>query len=259
MILTPQGTIPNRLYVACGAWLWLAAAAAYLVLEAMAAARFRADYRYTHHYISDLGVTAAGMFDGRWLDSPQAELMNTAFYLQGVLLLSGAALIVHGSTLPGAGWFMTLIAAEAVGIILVGTFHSGAADLQNGTIAFHLMGAVLAVGSGIAAVLVGSSLLARHFDTPRWFRPVSIGLVVLSMLSFVMLGVARLVPAQQFLPHGLLERCGVYAIFAWPVLTGGWLLSRGRLAPAPVASAFSSRADRSGVPEAQIGSTVECR
>src|SRR6202020_3547923 len=58
---------------------WLSAGLAYLTLEGIAAAAFRPHYSYAHNFISDLGIPSAS--------SPLAWLMNTAFGVQGTLLL----------------------------------------------------------------------------------------------------------------------------------------------------------------------------
>ena len=82
------------LATAAGAALWVVAAGGYLLLEAVAAAGFEPAYSYANNYISDLGVTGRELVHGRMIDSPRANLMHTAFYLQGILFLLGALLIV---------------------------------------------------------------------------------------------------------------------------------------------------------------------
>src|ERR1700742_5395999 len=121
---------------------WLSVGLAYLTLEGIAAAAFRPHYRYAHNFISDLGIPSSG--------SPLAWLMNTAFCLQGTLFLVGAILTVRAVKARGAGLFVTLAAANAVGNLLIAAFHSGPASRANGTAGLHVIGAVLAIVGGDA-------------------------------------------------------------------------------------------------------------
>ncbi|MCW2686334.1 MAG: hypothetical protein JWR37_1224, partial [Mycobacterium sp.] len=88
------------------------------------------------------------------IDSPPPELMNTAFYLQGISFFAGAVLLVRarGTT---ARLFRCLAAANAVGNILVGTVHGGPAATADGTHWVHATGAALAIVASNAAILAG--------------------------------------------------------------------------------------------------------
>ena len=189
---------------------WLSAGLAYLTLEGIAAAAFRPHYSYAHNFISDLGIPSA--------NSPLAWLMNTAFCLQGTLFLVGAILTVRAVEPRKAGPFVTLAAANAVGNLLIATFHSGPASHANGTAGFHAVGAVLAIVGGNAAILAGSRIVSG------WHRRVSVALGAFGLLSFVPFIVE--LPAPSALPLGVLERCSVYSITAWQLFMAAWLLSR---------------------------------
>ena len=127
MTISTQDANRRRLFATSAAAVWIAAGLGYVILEAIAAAGFRNPYSYAHNFISDLGITSRGMFQGRMIDSSLACLMNTAFCLQGALFLVGAVLIVRALEAQWAGLFLTLAAANAVGDIAVATFHSGPA------------------------------------------------------------------------------------------------------------------------------------
>ena len=172
--------------VAIGAALWIGAALVYVLLEAVAAAAVVPAYSYARNFISDLGVPAI---------SPRAGLMNSAFYLQGILFLSGAVLISR-SALPGkARLFVGLAAVNAVGNILVATFTSG-------TGALHTVGAVLAIGGGNAAILAGSSALHGAIG-PRWYRAVSVALAGVGFLSLTVFWVrSRAICCRSVSPNG---------------------------------------------------------
>jgi hypothetical membrane protein len=192
------------------AFAWLSAGFAYLTLEAVAAAAFRPHYSYTNDLISDLGIPCD--------DSPLAWLMNTAFCLQGSLFLVGAILTVRAVAPRKAGLFLTLAAVNAVGNLLIAAFHSGPAARAEGTAWVHAIGAVLAIVGGNAAILAGSRIVSG------WRRRVSVALGVFGLLSFVLFVIE--LKASTALPLGVLERCSVYSITAWQLLTAAWLLSR---------------------------------
>jgi hypothetical membrane protein len=113
---------------------WIAAAALYLVAEAVSASTFPG-YSYATNYISDLGVPDVEVFQGRAIDSPLHLLMNTAFVLHGVLFVVAALAarnLAVGSPAPGRPaarwWFTVLAVAHGVGIVLVGLFHGSQAS-----------------------------------------------------------------------------------------------------------------------------------
>jgi hypothetical membrane protein len=189
---------------------WTSAGLAYLTLEAVAAAAFRPHYNYARNLISDLGIPSN--------DSPLAWLMNTAFGLQGTLFLVGATLAVRAVAPRKAGLFLTFAAANAVGNLLIAAFHSGPAARAEGTAWVHAIGAVLAIVGGNAAILAGSRIVTG------WHRKISIALGAFGLLSFVLFVIE--LKASRALPLGVWERCSVYSITAWQLLTAAWLLSR---------------------------------
>src|ERR1700722_10997856 len=165
---------------------WLSAGLAYLTLEAVAAAAFRPHYSYAHNFISDLGIPSD--------NSPLAWLMNTAFGVQGSLFLVGAVLAAPRRL------FLALAATNAVGNVLIAVFHSGTAT--------HALGATLAIVGGNAAILAAPV---------GWHRRGSVGLGVFGLLSFVLFVVE--LKTSSGLPLGLVERCSVYSITAWQLLS----------------------------------------
>jgi hypothetical protein len=74
----------QRQRAAAASGCWLMAGAAYLILEAVAAAAYWPDYSYAHNYISDLGRPARQPA-GATIGSGFASAMNAAFSLQGIL------------------------------------------------------------------------------------------------------------------------------------------------------------------------------
>ncbi|MBX9639880.1 MAG: DUF998 domain-containing protein [Mycobacteriaceae bacterium] len=180
-----------------GAVCWVVGVVGYLILEASAAVAYVPAYSYAHNYISDLGKAG-----------PRASLMHAAFCLQGSMFLLGALCIVGVPVNRRARLFVGLVAANAVGNILVGTVHSGL---------LHLVGAVLALGGGNAAILAGSALSPRR----RSYRTTS---TIIAALGFLCL--ALLVANSRALPVGVWERGSAYSIFLWQLLTAAVLLTR---------------------------------
>jgi hypothetical membrane protein len=202
--------IGRRPYAVSAAVAWLSAGLAYLTLEAVAAEAFRPHYSYARDLISDLGIPSG--------NSPLAWLMNTAFGVQGSLFLVGAILTVRAVAPRKAGLFVALAAANAVGNLLIAAFHSGPAARAEGTAWLHAIGAALAIVGGNAAILAGSRIVSG------WHRKVSVALGAFGLLSFVLFVIE--LKASSALPLGVWERCSVYSITAWQLLTAAWLLSR---------------------------------
>jgi hypothetical membrane protein len=198
-----------------GAALWIVAAVGYLILEAVAAAGFEPVYSYARNYISDLGVNAGELAHGRIVDSPRSSLMHAAFYLQGALFFLGALLIVGVPNSQRARIFLSLVTANAVGNIAIGTLHTGK---------LHRVGAALAIVGGNAAILVGSAVIAT-VGGRRWYRRISKFIAALGLLCLTMLMVNSATSKANLLPDGAWERGSVYSIIMWQLLTAGCLLT----------------------------------
>lgn len=199
-----------------GAALLGVAAISYLVLEAVAAAGFEPAYNYARNYISDLGLPSGRLVRGRAVYSPRAYLMHAAFYLQGILFLLGASLIVGVPDNRRARVFLGIVAGNAVGNIVIGTVHSGRV---------HVAGAVLAIVGGNAAILTGPDAIGALADW-RWYRFISTVVAALGFSSITMLMVNSATAKTVLLPDGAWERGSVYSITAWQLLTAACLLTR---------------------------------
>ena len=143
--------------------------------------------------------------------------MDSAFCLQGVLFFAGAILIVRAFEPRKAGLFLTLAAANALGNLLIAAFHSGPTARADGTAWVHATGALLAIVGGNAAIPAGS------FIGPRWYRRLSAWLAALGLLSFMMFVIELTTAAVEPLPPAVWERCSVYSITAWQMLTAAIL------------------------------------
>jgi hypothetical membrane protein len=195
--------------------LWLFAALAFLVCEAVAAAAVSAPgYSYATDFISELGVP------GR---SPLSVVMNVGFCLQGLLFLAGAVLAVRVTETGRRRLFLGLVSVYAFGAVLVATFHGdslAAGDYEGG--ALHWFGALFTMIGGNAAIIAGSSVVAG-LVTVRWYRAASIALGVIGLLCLFIIGN----PTAQLTP-GLWERGAVYTILFWQIVTAFLLFARPR-------------------------------
>jgi hypothetical protein len=149
------------------------------------------------------------------IDSPRSYLMHTAFYLQGILFFLGTLLIVGVPNSRRARIFLGLVAANAVGNIVIGTLHSGK---------LHRVGAALAIFGGNAAILTGSAVVAT-IGCHRWYRRISKLVAALGLLCLIMLMINSATSKAHLLPDGAWERGSVYSIIMWQLLTAGCLLT----------------------------------
>ncbi|MDT5088579.1 MAG: hypothetical protein QOG47_1286 [Mycobacterium sp.] len=180
---------------------WVVGPLTYLTLEGIAAASFP-HYSYAQNFISDLGMSV----------SPRASLMNIAFCVQGTLFLVGALLCVRAVEIPRARLFLVLAATNMAGNLLIAVFHSG----PSGMAWLHATGAVLAIVGGNVAILAGSSLIGG------WHRTASVALGAFGLFSFACFVIAL----KNQTPPAVWERCSVYSITAWELLTAARVLSR---------------------------------
>ena len=180
-------------------------AAIFFLAEFIAAAAWTdPPYSYTYHYISDLGVHGPLEALGQYMYSPLAWVMNTGFFLFGVSVFAGVALLDGLRT--WRRWVLLVLATlvGAGGVLLAFFPGDGEAD-RLGKVDYHGLGAMAAiVGGNVLIILLG-----------RLHRQLG---------AIVMLGAFGLVSTVAFLAVagsganvlvGLAERCAVY-----PVLIG---------------------------------------
>ncbi len=196
----------------------------YFVTEAVAASAWRSPrYSYAQNYVSDLGVTGPReTFLGHDILSPLASVMNAGFILNGVLALAGIVLMVRFGSRPRAKALWILAILFAVGITLVGSFHGSLVSEKAGTLAFHFIGAPIAILCGNAvAILAGIS--SRQFGVGRWFRPVMVVLGAAGILGLA--AEILIIGGAPTFPAGIFERVAVYAILASQLVWGVTVLA----------------------------------
>jgi hypothetical membrane protein len=184
----------------------IAAAVIFFLAELIAATAWTdPPYSYTYHYISNLGVRGPSEALGQFMYSPLAWVMNTGFFLFGITALAGVAML---RGLRGWHRWAALVpaAALAAGGVLLAFFPGSAEAMQDGTDAYHGLGAMAAIVGGNVLVIV----LGRMHQL--------IGVPRASARAMVVLGVFGLVSLVGFFAIagsgagviGLVERCAVY-------------------------------------------------
>jgi hypothetical membrane protein len=216
--MTQAAQTANRRQLArVGAAAWIVGVLVYLVAEKVAADNVKGHYSYIHHYISVLGVPDWGRF---------AYLMNGAFYLQGVLLFTGAVLVARAAH-RRAVLFLLFTLAAVVGFFLVATVHGGSPLAKGDGMQWHMAGALLAFIGGNAAIVAGSVTVAGALDVRArwWYRTLSLLLAAAGFLAFLSLANYN-VWGYHYAPVGITERIPVYSVQAWQVLSAVVLLTR---------------------------------
>ncbi|MFC5219769.1 DUF998 domain-containing protein [Streptomyces coerulescens] len=175
-------------------------------------------YAPLHNYVSHLGVKGPETAFDQIAHSPLAWVMNTGWVVYGLILI-GSAFLVFDSRAAGRRPVVLQVLAvlAGIGVMLVGIFHVSQANVDNGLIAFHLIGAQPAFVCGnLFALLTGA--WGRSLGLPPAVRRAQIALGVTGLTGFVLFMIdVRGAIAWNI---GLFERMAVY-----PVMTGHLLLA----------------------------------
>jgi hypothetical membrane protein len=112
-------------------------------------------YNISHDTISDLGNTACGTWNGRYVCSPLHDLMNGSFIVLGITMLLGSVLIFrrYGKGRTAMTGFIG-IGLSGLGVVMVGVFP------ENSVPALHGLGSALPFTLGNAALIVIAISLA---------------------------------------------------------------------------------------------------
>ncbi|MEV4176943.1 DUF998 domain-containing protein [Nonomuraea sp. NPDC049709] len=128
----------------------------FLLAEFIAAAAWTdPPYSYTYHFISNLGVHGPSTLFGQYMYSPLAWVMNTGFFLFGITILAGVA-VLRG--LLGRHRWAALVPATllAAGGVLLGLFPGSGEAMNDGTGDFHALGAWAGfIGANVLAIMLG--------------------------------------------------------------------------------------------------------
>jgi hypothetical membrane protein len=203
----------------------MAAGGVYFVAELIAAAAWTDPaYSYTYHFISDLGVHGPSTAFGQYMYSPLAWVMNAGFILFGLAVLAGV-LMVRG--LPGGRRRALVITAAllAAGSVLVALFPGSGEAFENGTAAYHGLGAFTAfIGGNVLAILLGRA--HRLLGVSRRLGKALVRLGVVGLASLVAFMAALGSGAGVLI--GFFERGVIYPFLIGFIVLGAALRSAPR-------------------------------
>lgn len=151
--LRPYGSNPGNL-ARLGPVLYVAGMQ-YFAVQLFVALRWPRPYSISRNTISDLGNTACGTWNGRYVCSPLHGLMNGSFIALGITMTLGSVLI---SRRHGKGRLVTAVftamGLSGLGVIMVGIFP------ENSVSALHGLGSALPFTLGNAALIAMAISLA---------------------------------------------------------------------------------------------------
>ncbi|MFD7311058.1 DUF998 domain-containing protein [Promicromonospora sp. NPDC059942] len=175
-------------------------------------------YSWWNNYISDLGATVCGPFSDNYVCSPLHPIMNTAFVLQGMLMLTGITLIARSRilSLRRATWPI-MIAVTGISWILVGLIP------EDVNLTGHSIGALpIFILGNTALVTAGISDSTRTLPA---IRGTALALGVLGLVGFGLTVVAVTNPTGP-IGIGIAERITVFPAQVWAFTLGIGVLSR---------------------------------
>ncbi len=185
----------------------------YFAIQLFVALQWTPSYSLSHDTISDLGNTACGTWNGRYVCSPLHSLMNASFVVLGITMTLGSVLISRyfASGRASAAGFAAM-AISGLGVIMVGFFP------ENSVPALHGLGAATPFVLGNVSLII----LALSFKMPAVLR-------VYSFLSGVMALVGLVAYASSHylgLGEGGMERVVAYPQTVCLVVIGFYLAAR---------------------------------
>ncbi|MDQ2874772.1 MAG: DUF998 domain-containing protein [Actinomycetota bacterium] len=155
----------------------------YFAAQLLAGLFWLTPYSVSRDTISDLGNTACGTWNGRYVCSPLHGLMNGSFIVLGITMILGSALTFrHFASGRAAAAGFAAIAVSGLGVVMVGLFPENsvpalhglgaAAPFVLGNVALFVLGLALEVPavlrgylflSGIVAILGLAAYASSHY------------------------------------------------------------------------------------------------
>jgi Protein of unknown function (DUF998) len=189
----------------------------FLLAEFIAAAAWTdPPYSYTYHFISNLGVHGPSTLFGQYMYSPLAWVMITGYFLNGITILAGIAML---RGLLGWRRWAALVPATllAVGGVLLGLFPGFGEAMNDGIGDFHVLGALAGfIGGNVLAIVLGS-MHRRVGLSPKLGRAlVTVGVIgLVSMVAFF----ADVISGANVLV-GLIERGAIHPFLIGLICAG---------------------------------------
>lgn len=179
----------------------------YFIVQVIVAVAWNSPFSLMINPISDLGNTACGMYDDRYVCSPLHDWMNASFILFGLTVTIGSVLLYHGFRKSVRSYIgFSLMALAGIGTMFVGIFP------ENTIGQLHTLGALMPFLLGnLSLIILGLSL-----EMPRWFKYYTVASGAIGLVAFVFL------IFQNYLGSGPggLERVVVYPQAIWMITFG---------------------------------------
>ncbi|MFF7051535.1 DUF998 domain-containing protein [Streptomyces griseorubiginosus] len=191
-------------------------------------------YSPLYNWVSHLGLTGPPQTAfGQVANSPLGAVMDTGWVIYGVLLIVGTFLLFDPRKGARPVVILSLAVLAGVGVSLVGIFQGSDANVDNGLIAFHTVGA--------QGVMLAGNLMAIAVGTGG----ARLGLTRRRSIASTALGAGGLIAFPLFMTDvftgwmwnvGLFERAVIYPIMIGHALLGsGVAATRGHRATHPMA------------------------
>jgi hypothetical membrane protein len=190
----------------------------YFAVQLLVALRWSPPYSVSRDTISDLGNTACGTWNGRYVCSPLHDLMNGSFIALGVTMILGSVLTFHhfakGRMATASS---TAMAVSGLGVVMVGFFP------ENSVPALH------GLGTAIPFVLGNITLfaLALTLKIPVLLRAYSFLSGIIALL-----GLAAYASSHYLgLGEGGIERVVAYPQTVCLAVIGCYLIAKNSARP----------------------------
>lgn len=204
---TPQAVVTFvERYPLIGPMFW-AVSAQYFVTMLVVALAWPTGYSIANNTISDLGNTACGVYDGRYVCSPLHAWMNASFIVLGLTMVSGSLLIYQEfrrNTGSAAGF--GAMALAGLGTVAVGIFA------ENTVSSLHELGALLPFVIGNMGMIV----LGLSLDMSKRLKIYTVVSGAVALASFLLFATHN----YAGLGRGGMERLTTYPQTLWLIVFG---------------------------------------
>ena len=185
----------------------------YFVVQFIVALRWAPPYSISGDTISDLGNTACGSWNGRYVCSPLHGLMNWSLVVLGITMTLGSVLISRYFAIGRASRAaFAMMAISGAGVIVVGSFP------ENTVSALHGLGTAIPFVLGNASLVI----LAHSFGMPALLRLYTFLSGVIALLGLVVYASGHYLG----LGEGGIERVVAYPQTVYLAVIGFHLVTR---------------------------------
>jgi hypothetical membrane protein len=185
----------------------------YFVVQFIVALQWVPPYSLSGDTISDLGNTACGSWNGRYVCSPLHGLMNWLFVVLGITMTLGSVRISrYFATRRASRAAFAMIAVSGAGVIVVGFFP------ENTVPALHGLGTAIPFVLGNASLIT----LALSFRMPSLLRLYTFLSGVIALLALVVYASGHYLG----LGEGGIERVVAYPQTVCLAVIGFYLVTR---------------------------------